>query len=318
MTQVTKLKITFWNVKEIGGVDRRNRIRPRYVLGEVLSGDWDVIGLISVHRAALTLIEKEANGHGFDLAVSTVDISPDRTNARTRHTVMLVRKGLRVLKHSSTLRFADVRKRRNGVAEIRDGLVLSAAGVILDVDPEPLAIVAIYTPQHEHIDYQSPGSMSQKSSGRSGKRRIYTPQQSSKLKRETASDLAVWWTNEFAGEGAYLLVGGDWNLMSDPSRVNQDRRPDIARAGCDESGRGWVQLLQSGRDPVHPTFPYTRDRDRSGRYIDQVFCRHAQGVSAALTAAPPPKINHMGVDHGYASDHARLCVTVGNSSLFSE
>lgn len=318
MTQVTKLKATFWNVKEIGGVDPRNRIRPRYVLDEILSDGCDVIGLISVHRAAISLIEKEANRHGYEVTSSTVDNSSCRTNARTRHTVMLVRNGLRVLKHSSTLRFADVLKRQNGVSEMCEGLVLSATGVVLDVLPEPLAVVAIYTPQHERVDYLSPNALSPKPSDPSSKRRVYTPQPSSERKEETASDLAVWWTNEFAGEGAYLLVGGDWNLMSNPSRVDQDRRPDIASAGCDESGREWVQLFQSPHSPVYPTFPYIRGKDRPSRYIDQVFCRHAQGVSTALTVVPPPRINHLGVDLGYASDHARLCVSMSSSSLFSK
>lgn len=312
MTQVTKLKVTFWNVKEIGGVDARNRIRPRYVLDEVLSDDCDVIGLLSVHPAALDFVEAEANANGYEVAASTADASTGN-DARTRHTVLLVREGLRVLNHSSTLRYAGVLKRRGGVAKFRDGLVLSAAGVVLDVNPEPLAVVAVYTPQHERIEYRSPDAMSQKTAGRSGSRRIYTPQQLSDSKRETAADLAVWWTNQFAGEGGHLLVGGDWNLMSDPSAMNQDQRPDIAQAGHDESGHGWIQLFQRQHNTIHPTFPYPAIATGHGRFIDQAFGRFADGVSGTLTVLPPPRIIHQGVDLGYASDHARLCVTLGRS-----
>lgn len=301
------LRTTFWNVMELGDKEKQSRTRRLHVFNHLFREQWDVIGLIAVCNSARPALEKTANQHGYRIIgpKQPLDRAP---NPKEASTLMLVSLDREVTNVDAT-RLVEQRiiSDDNSVHERRDQLLLAAAGATIDFDGTALAVATVYTPMHQDIELYRPTPVICDPSINE-KRRRYTPQNYG-YALDVSTETAVAWVNDFQHASAAdgLIVGGDWNALSDPAI--QDRRPDIERSGRDSTGRAWRQLLQERPDPVR-TYSYGDRVNRGHRFIDQVYTRLPKGLDARLDVTPPPPIDKSEVRLGFASDHAQLRVDV--------
>lgn len=310
------LSATFWNVAELGCTTKQSSRRCEYVLSQVFSEPWDVIGLIAVRRSAWPALEKAANHHHYDL-IATPRAYWDASGAREAHTVMLVRRGLNVLTRAAE-QITDTRPATGGPKAspgTKRQLLLGAAGVAVDAGDTAMAVVCIYTPYDK--DIRRRGSLeSSVSFHRDAPGQVASPPVGS-FKDDICAAEAVKWANTFQRSAAAdgLIVGGDWNAPSDP--VFQDRRDDIARAGTDSSGRAWTQLLQTRATPIR-TYSFGARVNQAKRFIDQAYVRLPEGFEGKLEVIPPGKIDRSEVRMGFASDHAQLRVVARRTAAVPE
>ena len=301
------LRATFWNVMELGDKEKQSRTRRVHVFNHLFREQWDVIGLIAVCNSARPALEESADHHGYE--VIGPKLPRDKASRpREASTVMLVSRERELLDVDAT-HLVEQRMIWDGdsLDAQRDQLLLSAAAVTIDFDGTSMAVACVYTPVHRDIALYRPAPVVRGTSD-IRKRRRYT-QQETGYEPEVSTEAAVAWANDFKHASAAdgLIVGGDWNTLSDPAR--QDYRPDIERSGRDSTGRAWHQLLQDRPDPV-PTFSYGDRTNRAYRFIDQVYTRLPEGLDARLDVTPPPRIDKSEVRMGFASDHAQLRVEV--------
>lgn len=267
------------------------------------------IGLIAVCNSARPALDESAERHGYEAIYPELpfDLS---SRPKASCTVLLVRRDQAVL-NADASHLVERRTIWDGdsVHSQRDQLLLSAAGVTIDLDGTSLAVTCIYTPLHREIELYRPIDVVEDPSGFTTRRR-YTPQ-SSGYEQDVSTDTAVAWANDFQhASGAHgLIVGGDWNAVSD--RARQDYRPDIELSGRDSTETPWRQLMQECTEPVR-TFSYGDRVNRAHRYIDQVYVRLPEDLDARLEVTPPPAIDKAEVRMGFASDHAQLRVEVAD------
>lgn len=301
------LRATFWNVMELGDKEKQSRTRRVHVFNHLFREQWDVIGLIAVCNSARPALEESADHHGY--AVIGPKLPRDNASRpKEASTVMLVSRDREVL-HVDATHLVEQRMIWDGdsLHARRDQLLLSAAAVTIDFNGTSMAVACVYTPVHREIALHRPAPVLRDPSNTS-KRRRYTPQETG-YELDVSTETAVAWANDFQHASAAdgLIVGGDWNALSD--RARQDHRPDIERSGRDSTGRAWQQLLQDRPDPV-PTFSYGDRTNRAYRFIDQVYTRLPEGLDGRLDVTPPPTIEKSEVRMGFASDHAQLRVEV--------
>lgn len=301
------LRATFWNVMELGDKEKQSRTRREHVFNHLFREQWDVIGLIAVCNSARPALDESADQHGYEVIGPRLPLDM-ASRPKKACTVMLVSRDREVLKvDASHLVEQRVIWDGDSLHARRDQLLLGAAGVTIDFNGTSLAVVCVYTPLHREIELYRPTPVVSELSSHK-KRRRYTPQEVG-YEQDVSTDTAVAWANDFQHASAAdgLIVGGDWNALSE--RARQDHRPDIERSGRDSTGREWRQLLQERADPV-PTYSYGDRVNRGFRFIDQVYVRLPEELDAQVEVTPPPAIGKTEVRMGFASDHAQLRVEV--------